>query len=682
MSDAFQNNPLGDAQQTYSPLPMMVQRFREMYGGRPAPAPPPNLEQQAAMQQPNTDAAAWKQPRRENLALPPGAPSPRPAPFQSFRPASIARAPHQWGQEEQFPQLPHGFEIPGIAKGLSNYYSQNGGANVAQIAMMMGPFAGSFLEGIQQGQHERAQAAREQLALHMERLKERATEQLTAYSDIVGEYTSLDPTLGRTIKGRSVMDALHGKAVEIGDIGPGSLGELIEAGAKPSDVRKFLEHRDLRLRDLHKANAAMQDDTVERQNWGMDAITGGQPGQADTSAYGGLRDPGETAAAPAAPAAVDPVSGQPAPAPAPAAKLPGDKEVAGPGAPSDADTTPPGGETATTSGDPNNPLPRWAGKDNPAIAEIHKALKDNKFDPEIQKTDPALFKSVMLGTDQANSFLDHMLRNPPQDRSKILPMVRALDPGMASDVQGILNYDFPASGGQSGTGASPGTPSGQYSNRLRQIAESITNGKWNQGYFQRQQDLIKNNQTQQTLGRITTMGDAGAQMMEALDNMPPGANSSNFIMRGARTAVGKLTGEGVFAARDAAWLRYNEELNTVIKSTGGSLTELEAALHNVNPYTGTPEAYRRVMAQDAEIAKDRMEQIDTRFHAIGGRGHLPGFDEAAYDKVMKIANTEPVNNKQPGEIIIHPDGTRMKWMGMYDKDGRKLSPSERYQQVE
>lgn len=669
MSDAFGNDPLVDARQTLNPLQAMVQRFRQTAAGGPAPQAPPTLEQQAQTAQPHGRQPPDMLRQYANNYLPPGNPYPAPAPWPAFRPASIPRAYQHWGNEEEFSPLPQPFEAPTIARELAQFFASSGSSPVAQIAAAINPTVGAFMNGLQNGQLESARAAKEQLANHIALLRERLEEETYRYRDVLAAHRSLNRTedpdrMMKPVGGKSLMEDFYDTAVELNDR---PLTDLISAGAMPSDVVKFLETRDNRTRDTQKLDKALTEDTADDVRLGMTPESGLLPSQAPTSDVakylGGTAYP--TTATPSA------IAGAPAPAAPPAANL-----TAGPGVPD-------GEETATTSGDPNNPLPAWAGKEvTPVVSEIHKALKENKYDPELVKMKPREAQAVALGTQQANSFFDNLLRNPPQDRSRIMPMVRAIDPAMASDLQGVLNYSFPASGGTSGTGASPGTPSGQYSNRLRQLAEAVTGGKWNQGYYQRQQQLIGDHGTQQALGRLTTMGDAGAKMMETLDAMPPGVNSSNFIARAYRTAEGKITGEGLFAQRDSAWLRYNEELQTVIKNTGGSLTELEAGLHTVNPYTGTPEAYRRVLAFDAEIAKDRMDVVQNRYHSIGGRGDIPGFQRESYETVLKIANTEPVNNKQPGAIITLPDGTRARWMGVYDQDGRKIPPGQRYQQVD
>jgi hypothetical protein len=295
----------------------------------------------------------------------------------------LPRPHHQWGQEERFPQLPQPFEVPQIAQGLSKYFSQNGSQNVAQIAMMMGPYAGQFLEGVQQGRHEAAQTAKEQLALHIAKLKETQEEEMTRYADVYAAHEALNQTsdpakMTKLVKGKTLMDDLYNTAVEIGDVGkPGTLGDLIASGAMPSDVHSFLEARDKKLRDLQKTKQAMDDDTAEEQKWGLTPAQ--KPAAGDP--YSGYQ-PAAPAAPGAAPAAaVDPQTGQPAPAAPPEAKLPGDK-VAGPGAPSDA--------SADQPHDPEDPFaPGSAGES--AVTDV---MRGSDMNAQVAKRHPGLADQV------------------------------------------------------------------------------------------------------------------------------------------------------------------------------------------------------------------------------------------------------------------------------------------------
>jgi hypothetical protein len=645
MSDGFQNDPLAAAQQTYSPLPMMVQRFRSMFGGRPAPVPPPNLEQQQQdTGRPDPSRMPeWNQPRRQNLALRPGAPTPPIPQFTPFTGAMLPRPHHQWGQEERFPQLPQSFEVPNILKGLSGYYAQNGGANLAQIAMMMGPYAGQFLEGVQQGRSEAAKTAKEQLALHAAKLKERAEEQLTAYSDITGEYHAIDPTMNKSIKGRGYMDALHGKAVEIGDIGPGSLGELIEAGAKPSDVVKFLEGRDQRLRDLQKTKTALDDDTVDDKRWGL---TPQAKAAADPFATYAGQAPAAPGAAPTATAAVDPQTGAPASTPPPEAKLPGDK-VAGPGAPSDTTETP---------------------EETPVDSIATSTVRGVEPDGAMMKMFPkAAREGTLRGAEQITA-LENLERNPPKDPAQVMDRIKRINPSVASDVKSVLDYKMPASGGTSGTGASPGTKAGQYSDRLRNLAQLI-DPKWNQGFYQDQQRFRTDASTQTTLARtkdLAAMADrlnTDLRVIEA-DLKKRGLSTSNVNMD---AIVKNFMGDPKYAGLHTDFLAYNDAYNTIV--SGGRHTESGSrAASGSIPQIAPLATYRNVIKGHMSGVDGMIDAVRSRWRSIGGRDdNLPSGDDRpsadAFEAIKDYKLMDYVTGARPMKDVVVHNGVKAHWTG-------------------
>ncbi|HEX3520791.1 MAG TPA: hypothetical protein VHT52_01735 [Stellaceae bacterium] len=665
MSDGFQNDPLAAAQQTYSPLPQMVQRFRSMFGGGPAPRPPPDLEQQQQdTGRPDPSRMPeWNQPRRQNLALRPGAPTPPIPQFTPFTGAMLPRPHHQWGQEERFPQLPQSFEVPNILKGLSGYYAQNGGANLAQIAMMMGPYAGQFLEGVQQGRSEAAKTAKEQLALHAAKLKERAEEQLTAYSDITGEYHAIDPTMNKSIKGRGYMDALHGKAVEIGDIGPGSLGELIEAGAKPSDVVKFLEGRDQRLRDLQKTKQALDDDTVEETKWGLHP----QPkAAADPFAtYAGQSPSAAPGAAPAATAAVDPTTGAPAPTAPPTAKLPGDK-VAGPGAPPDT--------AADQPHDPEDPFaPGSAGE-----AAVTDVMRGGDMNAQVAKRHPGLADAVYLEADRRNGKVQELIRNPPKDPAQIMDQVKKISPAMADDLDQVLQYKRPASGGTSGTGASIGTKGSQYGNKLADLAH-LSDPKWNQGFYQDQQRFRTDVSTQTTLARtkdLAAMADRLNTDLRAveLDLKKRGMSTSDVNMD---AIMRNLAGDPKYVPLHTDFLAYNDAYNTIV--SGGRHTQGGAREQtNAIPTWAPLSTYRNVIKGHMSGVDGMIDAVRSRWRSIGGRDdNLPSGDDRpsadAFEAIKDYKLMDYVTGARPMKDVVVHNGKRLLWTGknQIDRDARE-----------
>jgi hypothetical protein len=507
--------------------------------------------------------------------------------------------------------------------------------------MMMGPYAGQFLEGVQQGRSEAAKTAKEQLALHAAKLKERAEEQLTAYSDITGEYHAIDPTMNKSIKGRGYMDALHNKAVEIGDIGPGSLGELIEAGAKPSDVVKFLEGRDQRLRDLQKTKTALDDDTVDDARWGL---TPQPKAAADPFAtYAGQRAaPG---AAPTATAAVDPQTGAPAPAAPPAAK------VAGPGAP---DTT-----------DPSQ------APESPVDAVATAVVRGVDPDAETMKAFPKPSREAIIRGNEQIAALENLKKNPPKDPSQIMPAIRRINPSVADDVQSVLDYQMPASGGTSGTGASPGTKSGQYSDRLRNLAQLI-DPKWNQGFYQDQQRFRTDSTTQTLLLRTNGLAADGRAILEDLKYLEDhgrsatGLDLSQIVDMAARDPIySKLYGD---------WLAYNDSFNTIV--SGGRHTEggAQAQVATAPVSYASPAAFRAAMKGHMNDAYGMLEGEHQRWETIGGKpNNMPSYNPATEKQIKDMRDMNWLYGVLPGEKHTFPDGSSAVWA----PKGNSLDPHDR-----
>lgn len=655
MSDTFQNDPLERAQKTYSPLPMMVQRFKDMYGGRPAPRAPLNLEQQAAADDQKPEEGQPPMARLANSALPPGSPYPRQRAFQPFQFASIPRPHHQWGQEDPYPTLPQSFEVHGLLNGLSGYFSNNGGANIAQLALMMGPHAGAFLEGVQQGQLERAKEAREQLALRSAQLEERAKEQATVYSDIWGEHSALDPTMSKTIKGKTLLETMDAKAVEIGDIGPGSVSELIGFGATPSQVKTFLEHRDNRLRDLHATNKAMEDDTAEDVKYGL------KPHPADTGRRGDYPLPGATdAPQPTDTAAVDPQTGKPAPAGAPAAKLPGDKDADDPfrsGTPEEQQT----GESLAS--------------------DVYRGIAAPKGTPK-DVEHAAAVRASQIKRDIGNIIKDPAMKGRPD---LVRKAVDKIDPTLGQEWQDYADYrKGPGATGQGGGGkevemwndfgslatvAHPGDP-----------AHGIPG--WSQSNWTAIARFKDSPQVQTAIGRAVTVTTTGDQLLNDIQQLPPEASDSNVLKRALTNIQNGGTADIRYVALYNDWLKYNQETNVLIRGGGsGGVTETGEAINVVPQILGSPGAYRTVVVHDAEMAHSRLQQYGNQWRQYGSPDPMPGSDQFSTDELHRIASIEPGHNLMPGETVDTDHG-KMRWKGPYDERGHlRTDPTDNWEIV-
>jgi hypothetical protein len=560
----------------------------------------------------------------------------------------LPRPHHQWGQEERFPQLPQAFEVPGIAQGLSRYFSQNGSQNVAQIAMMMGPYAGQFLEGVQQGRSEAAKTAKEQLALHIAKLKETQEEEMTRYADVYAAHEAINQTsdpakMTKLIKGKTLMDDLYNTAVEIGDVGkPGTLGDLIASGAMPSDVHSFLEARDRKTRDVQKLHATVEDDTVEDRRWGLTPEQ--KPAASDP--YSGYQPPGSPAA-PTATAAVDPQTGQPAPGAPPEAK-PGDK-VAGPGAP---DTTDPADKPET-----------------PVDALATGVVRGVYPDPTTVKMWPKEAREAIIRGNEQVAALDNLKKNPPKGGPDALrAAIKKINPSIASEVDQVVNYDMPSSGGVSGTGGSPGMKGGQFSDMLRDFAK-LLDPKWKQDFYQDQHAFRLNNNVQTTLARtkdLAAMADRLNTDLRAveLDLKKRGMSTSDVNMD---AIVRNLAGDPKYVPLHTDFLAYNDAYNTIV--SGGRHTEGGARLQTDAIPTWAPlSTYRNVIKGHMSGVDAMVEAQRSRWRSIGGKDdNMPSGDDRpsaeAFETIKDYKLMDYVTGARPMKDVVVHNGVKAHWTG-------------------
>jgi hypothetical protein len=646
MSDAFQNDPLAAAQTAYSPLPQMVQRFRETWsGGRPAPRPIPTIEEQQQETQPDhSKIPEWNQPRRQTLAAPAGAPTPRQAQFAPFVGASIPRPSHQWGAEEQFPKLPQPFEAPHIAKGLSGYFSQNGSNPAATIAGALGMWSGTFMEGYQQGREEKMKLAREQMALHIEALKVRAEEEMTRYSDVIAAHGALNETgdvrkMIKPVNGKTVMEDLYDTAVSIGDVGkPGTLGDLIASGAMPSDVIKFLEARDNRTRDLQKLKATVDGDSAEESKWGL--ATPQKTGDDEAGRYSGLREPGSPAVASAAPTpSVDPVTGD---------------KVAGPGAPS----------ARTQDHDPEDPF----APGSPGEEAVTDVMRGSDMNAQVAKRHPGLADAVYREAARRNQKMADLIQNPPKDPSQILPAVKRINPAIGSDVEQVLNYQMPASGGVSGTGASPGTKAGQYSDRLRNLAHLI-DPKWNQGFYQDQQRFRVDISTQTTLARtkdLAAMADRINTDLRIIENdlKKRGLSTTNVNMEGI---MSMFANDPKYVGLHTDFLAYNDAYNTIVSGGRHTVTGAREQTSAISSYAPLA-TYRNVIKGHMSGVDGMIDAVRSRWRSYGGKDEdMPSGDDRnsaeAFQAIKDYKLMDYVTGARPMKDVVVHNGVRAVWTG-------------------
>ena len=308
------------------------------------------------------------------------------------------------------------------------------------------------------------------------------------------------------------------------------------------------------------------------------------------------------------------------------------------------------------------------------------------------RIDKDILKNPAIGPDvvDKNGF---MISSPVEDA-----LNREFGGHFAEDSRGITYYTAGLGGGQTGGGGGGG-PEQNYNKLLQDLAGKRRPGNPSQGvpgYQQRNYQLItdfeKNNNVSQTVGRFTNLATEGEQLNEALDNIPSNVTPEEFARQmnglqgtGLGNAIsnitgGKFTGAGWAVSVANAWNNYNISKNVLLRGGVGGVGETERSQTVVPPLFSTAEDYRRSLVQDAQTVYERGQQLKQRFRDLGGQGDPPGWDRGAFDRTKGLANLEPVNNKEPGEIVSTPNGPAY-WRGYYDENGNPIPKNKRYDPV-
>lgn len=607
-----------------------------------------------------------------SLFLPRGSEQPpsRFSPFKGTVPTGNYRS---WGQPEQFPELPQSFELPGLYKGLGQFFGQQGGTS-GPLGLMLAGHADAYIKGVIQGQEFRAKMAKEQLLQRALELQEKQELQHTTYADRMREYFELageDKAKAGTvsIKGVDLRNALHNDALKLGDT---DFANMIENGATFDQLMRYQDFRDARLKDLQKANdKASQQAEEDKATWGMTA-----PGE-EATARGG-------AAAGADPFA--PSQERPPSATIQTPRFGGDPST-GSGAP----TLTPQGQQQPTSGSDFWTTPN--GTDTPSVQEAIREAATGRG----QKVPGPMGNYITQRSEDLKNYIkNNILKNPnlgPDTKdaqgnihSPVADALDALGGNFGDDSTALTYYRAGLGGGQTGGGGGGG-PEQNYNSLLRDLARKRRPGNpaqgdpgWQQRNYQLISDFEKNTQTQQTNGRLTNLATTGRQLQEAIDNIPTGVDKGAFATAMRNFNNGVFTGDPRYVAVAQAWNNYNIEKNTLLRGGVGGIGETRETEAIIPKLFERPEDFRVALVQDAENVKVRADQIQKRYHDLGGEGDYPGFDRGAYKVVSDMVNVEPINNKKPGDRVMI-DGSPAIWRGVYDENGKYIPPDERYQQV-
>ena len=515
-----------------------------------------------------------------SLFLPKASPQPRAA-FTPWMRGPPTTSHMQWGQENDYGQIPQPFENPGLYQNTSKFFGQNGSPAIAMIALSMGKNAGGFIDGIMKGQEWRAKQHREQMIDDATELEIKQQKEMYQYFDTVNEYETTKG-VGKAgdigsyaIKGRTVLDALGQEAMKLGD---DKFLAVLSTGSVEKAMQ-FLHERNNNWQTLKATNksAQKQEDEDTRKEWGVPESASGGGGTGSQNET--FPRPGETTPTPQP-------GGGPAPqmaGGAPAPPLQQYQEVG----------------NSVLKGETNpNTLPKavrpavsgWAAQQGAKIDAIKAAkdagkLTDEQVPAELEKIIPG------MGDDYQSLYTGN---SPPTGAAGRSPYWMSLRTLTAPDpiIQQASKRDF-ATGGRSGTRLTAGT----------------------------------------------RMSDAAVTVLKEMKNIPEGQMPpANVIDQWISTGV---TGDPKWSNLFTALNVYMQEAQSLQSPTGRFFeTEMVEQRRNVKLTEGT-RAIRGVLKIDAENSAKLVDQLrDNYRRGTREKNDPPTYDPQKIDVLKALSNLD------------------------------------------
>ncbi|HEX3521262.1 MAG TPA: hypothetical protein VHT52_04155 [Stellaceae bacterium] len=603
----------------------LASAFKQMFGGSPAPQSPkgPTIGPQGQLQPPPPPMPGG--PRQTgttaSLALPRGAQQP-PAKFTPFIKSRPTRNFSDWGQPEQYPNLPQPFEVPSIYQGVGQFFQQNGSQTSIPLAFLLTGHAAEYVKGLQEGQEYKAKMALDEMKLNAAKLQIQQEDEHHAYADILSEYSvennTLDPLkMIQPINGVSLRDAMLSQADQLGDT---QIANLLHDGKPMAQIMWFQQQRDAHLQDLQKANKATEDqDNADAAKWGVPPDPAQQqPGQPGQQAPGTQQQPGATSSNAAGPQA--PAAGGAAPG------------AAQPGA------VPPGDQVA--SNDPASGLPQ--------PDPNSKLLPYQQIGLDMARGQPAettgLPKKVVSSAREyeadVNQRLDDVVAHSAgKSREQIDSELRAVSPSIAADWGKLLDGKVGLPGGMGAVGSRP------YWSNLGDLALAVKPG-WNAADFPRIAELNKEydaGPTGRRMGRTESMAAAGRTLLEALQQIPEGEKPPEGALE--NWLNNRFTGDPRWGRVFAAYNTYVQEAQSIASQTGNFHEgDVQRVMRNTN-FTAGPEFLRGSQLQvDAENAVNTMEDANADYKRYTGHDALH-YNPQAMNALRTIASYDPKTNR-------------------------------------
>jgi hypothetical protein len=533
----------------------------------------------------------------------------------------VPRDHDMWGQPEQFPQLPHSFEVAPLYQNYGGYFAQHGSAATAPLGAGLAGASKEYIDGYAKGMDLRMRMAKEQQAMHAQQLEDLERARSIEYADVFSRHHEMgdDP--------QALHDDLWRVAVQHGD---NDVIQMMEGGASAEKVRRFLADHEAHIRALSAVNKKAEDQDVDNAAWGLTPST--EPDK-PYDPYG----PGATPTSRAAPTSPETVPS-------------GEKE---------AGRAPGVGDPADKTKDDQTRL------ETPIEEEGDNVVRGNEPTPGL---DPNKKRAALLNGMQKNARLDQIIGEANTGKIKpdeVLGKVREISPSIAQELDNTMHYR--AGAGSTGQGA--GQKEQEYRGRLASLSRLAQPGDaqgiggWNQSTYKAVSDFREEAQKPNSpIQRIPTAVEAAENLRRDLkaiqDRDGAGADVSPENLSGA---MGK---DPLYAQLKIDWIRYNEDIDVLTRGSP-SVGMAEQAINTMPqiPYFGSIEGYRAAIRRDMDQANSRVKQMHNTWRSYKTGDAMPGYNPDAEKSMTDIGKMDYVTGLIPGETQKHPDGTTWRYLG-------------------
>lgn len=637
---------IGNAPASPSMVPQglggLVSSFARMFSGAPAPrAPGPGRSpwqspgQSQIPQTPHPDAPRWAG-TTASLFLPKGSEQP-PSKFTPFIGTLPKGDMSLWGKPEEYPNLPESHELPGIYKGLGQFFSspgQGGSGLSVPLAFAMTGHADEYIKGLMQGQEFKAKMAREQMVNSAMKLQMQQELQHTTYADHGREFYELAGEDKRKmatlkIKGMGLMDTWLNDARQMGDT---DFENMIESGASFDQLMRFQDYRDAKLKDLQKANAKAQEQAEDDKMW-----EDGNSGDAK---------PQEPPGSPFAPSQPQAPSGFEAPTPS----APSGKEAPSMTASNDPDKPSPDAQE-TQAAQPTTGL-------TPEDAATLQAARGYELDPKMA---PHARQKALHDGEGIKAKVADIIANPNLSGEQVRDAVRAIPrygPSIDAEMQGVSNYTHPI-GGQ--TGISTGGRQGEWSGPDGYLAHLVKkyNPTWNQAYYHDRDRFRTDATTQMTLLRTSGISADANAVLEDLKVLEHSGRAATGL--DLNQVIENAKRDPMYAGLAADWQAYNDAFNTIVSGGRHTVSGTREQAGIVPTSYASPAAFRAAIKGHMNDAYGMIEGLHRRWESIGGKkDDMPSYDANLEKNIRDIRDMDWLTGTYPGDPWTNPKTGKTK----------------------